>query len=319
VRFVAVVDGERLESQEFPVQPQGGVRMLLVATDKAADSSKAAAPATPPAPAVSGSVVLGGESRIIVEPGEEAVSVYYVLDIVNGAAAPVNPEKPFVFTLPEAAVGTTVVQGSSPLASNKGREVTVAGPFPPGTTAIQVAAEYPVGNGTIDLAQTFPAPMQQLVVIAKRAGDMKLASPQFERSEESVIEGTPVLLGIGKDVAAGQPFALTISGLPHHSAAPRTIALTLAAVIVLIGVWAAAKPGDEVDRPAERKKLIARREKLFQDLVRLEHDHRRGRIDAPRYAARREELLESLEHVYGALEEDDAGPGPAAGRAGVAA
>ena len=34
VKAVAVVDGERLESQEFPAPAQGGIRLMLVATDK---------------------------------------------------------------------------------------------------------------------------------------------------------------------------------------------------------------------------------------------------------------------------------------------
>jgi len=316
VKFSTVVDGERLESQEFAVQPRGGARLLLVATDPNAAKDRAAEAS---APAVSGNVVIGGESRIIVEPGDATVSVFYVLDIVNSAASPVNPERPFVFTLPAAAVGTTVIQGSSPLASSKGRDVMVAGPFPPGTTAIQVAAEYPVAGGTVPIVQQFPAAMQQVVVIAKKAGSLSLVSPQFERTEESVIEGTAVVLGIGKDLAAGQPFTLTITGLPYHSSAPRNIALGLAAVIIVLGAWAAARStGSSGDRSAERKQLITRREKLFQDLVRLEQDHRRGRFNDGRYSARREELLAALENIYGALDEDGTGPDPAT-RAGVAA
>jgi hypothetical protein len=315
VKFSTVVNGERLESQEFPIQPRGGVRMLLVATDP--NAARESAQAT--APAVPGEVVIGGESRIIVEPNEETVSIFYVLDIVNRGSAPVNPSKPFLFTLPPDAIGTTVIQGSSPLASSKGRDVTVAGPFPPGTTAIQVAAEYPVGSGTVQIAQTFPATFQQVIVIAKKAGSLQLASPQFERTQETVIENTSVVLGLGRELSAGQTFAMTITGLPHHSATPRIVTLTIAGLIAIIGVWAVMRPGDQSpERSTERKRLIARREKLFQDLVRLEQDHRRGKIDGPRYTARREELLQGLEHVYGALDEDDTGPEPA-NRAGVAA
>jgi hypothetical protein len=69
---------------------------------------------------------------------------------------------------------------------------------------------------------------------------------------------------------------------------------------------------------SERKRLIARREKLFQDLVRLENDQRRGRVDGRRFAARREELVTSLEQVYSALDSDETGPEPT-GRAGLAA
>jgi len=316
VKFSTVVDGERLESQEFAVQPRGGVRLLLVATDPAAAKEQAAAPS---APASRGTVVIGGESRIIVEPGDGTVTVFYVFDIVNGAASPVNPDRPFTFTLPAAAVGTTVIQGSSPRASSKGREVTVAGPFDPGTTPIQVAAEYPVdGGGEVQLAQAFPATVQQLVVIAKKAGALTLVSPQFERSEESVIEGTAVVLGIGKELPAGQTFTMTMKGLPYHSSLPRNITLTLATIIVALGIWAAARSSEPSGHSAERKQLIARREKLFQELVRLEHDHRRSRINQARYSGRREELLAALENVYGALDEDGMGPDPVT-RAGVAA
>jgi hypothetical protein len=64
--------------------------------------------------------------------------------------------------------------------------------------------------------------------------------------------------------------------------------------------------------------MIARREKLFNELARLDQDRRGGRADGRRYAARREELMVSLEQIYGALESHDTGPEPA-GRAGVAA
>ena len=195
------------------MQSPGGVRLLLVATDAAGAAAQAAASA----PAVTGPVVIAGESRIVIEPGDETVSVFYVLDIVNSAATPVNPETPFVFTLPAAATGTTVIQGSSPLASSKGRQVTIAGPFPPGTTAVQVAAEYPVGTGNVSIAQAFPAALQELVVIAKKEGDMAITSPSIERQQETAAEGTRVIIGTGRTIPAGQALALTVSGLPHHS------------------------------------------------------------------------------------------------------
>jgi hypothetical protein len=84
-------------------------------------------------------------------------------------------------------------------------------------------------------------------------------------------------------------------------------------------VWVVTRSVDDPSsRAAERKRLIGRREKLFADLVRLENDHRAGRTDARRYAARREEIVAALEHVYGALDSHDTGPEPA-GRAGLAA
>lgn len=314
VTFSTVVDGKRLDSQPFNVQPKGGVRMLLVATD----SKAAAAPAAPATPAVAGAVTIGGESRIVIEPADGTMSVYYILDIVNPASSPVNPDRPFTFTLPSDATNTTVIQGSSPLASNKGRDVTVSGPFPPGTTAIQVAAEFAVTSGTVQFTQVFPADMPQPIVLVKREGAMSLTSPQLDRVQDTVTEGTPVLIGAGAALTAGTPLSITLDGLPHHSAVPRNITLALAGIIILIGVWASTRPGEAgADRLTERKRLVGRREKLLQDLVRLEQDHRRGRADGVRYAARREELVRALEHIYGALEEDT-NPEPT-GKAGVAA
>ena len=311
ISFAATVDGERLESQQFQMPAQGGVRMLLVAADQAQAAAATAA-------AVPGEVTIAGESRIIIEPSDENVSVYYIFDIVNGGQAPVNPSRPFVLTLPPAAVGTAVMDGSSPLASARGREVTIKGPFPPGPTQVQIAAQYPVGSGTVEITQPLPAAMQDFVVIAKKEGAMQLSSPQFERQQETVTEGTPVIIASGKGVPAGQSFAITISGLPHHSGIPRTLALVSAGIILLVGAWAASRAVSPEDRAAERKTLMARREKLFQDLVRLEHDRKRGKVPAAKYDARREELVQSLEHVYGALEEEGEGPGPAT-KTGVAA
>lgn len=315
VTFSTVVDGKRLDSQLFNVQPQGGVRMLLVA----ADSGGAKAPAAPSAPAVTGPVTIAGESRIVIEPAEGTLSVYYILDIVNASSSPVNPEQPFVFTMPTDATNTTVITGSSPLASNKGRVVTVAGPFPPGTTAIQVAAEFAVTSGSVSFSQVFPANIPEPIVLAKKEGALSMTSPQLDRVQDTFTEGTAVIIGAGAALNAGTPLSITLTGLPHHSAVPRNISLVLASVIIIIGLWAATRPGAAgADRLTERKRLISRREKMLQDLVRLEQDHRRGKVDAARYRTRREELVQVLEHIYGALDEDGVGPEPT-GKAGVAA
>src|SRR5437868_5760766 len=82
---------------------RGGIRLMLVATDKSA-----AAASKPTAAPVAGQVVLSGQSRIIIEPGDEAVQLFYLLDIVNNASAPVNPSTPFAFVMPSGAVGTSL-------------------------------------------------------------------------------------------------------------------------------------------------------------------------------------------------------------------
>jgi hypothetical protein len=293
VKATVDVDGEHLESQEFPFPAKGGIRLMLVATDKTAAAK----------PAVAGQVRIGGQSRIVMQPTEEAMQLFYLLMISNGQSAPVDPQPPFVFDMPSGATGTSVLEGSSPLASVNGARVTVTGPFPPGQTFVQVACEIPVTSGTLDLVQRFPSALDELAVVVKKVGDTKLTSPLLKAQQEMPADGEVYIAATGPAVPAGQPIALTVSGLPHHSAVPEWTALMMALAIIGVGAWAATRHQDET---AERTRLVARREKLLNDLVRLETDRRSGRIDPSRYATRRAELVALLESVYGALDDDTA-------------
>lgn len=313
VKAVTTVDGERLESQEFPAPAQGGVRLLLVATDKEKEAQRAAEAA---APASEGVVVLAGETRLVVEPDEENARVYYLLDIVNNARVRVNPKTPFHFDLPTGAAGATLMEGPTDQVTITGTRVRIQGPFAPGATFVQIGFILPQSGGTIAMEQTFPANLEQLGVIVKKVGEAKLDSPQLSRQQEMPAGGETYIAAAGGLVPSGAPIILNVTGLPHQSQAPRYVALGLAAAVILLGL---AFGGRTTSSPEhDRRQLIARREKLFQDLVRLEHDHRRGRGETVRYTARREELLAQLENVYGALEADSAPPDPA-GRSGVAA
>src|SRR5262249_33661666 len=191
-------------------------------------------------------------------------------------------------------------------------QVRVEGPFAPGGTPVQVACEIPALSGSLELSQTFPADLEQLAVVAKKLGAMRLASPQIANQRDMTAQGETFIAATGGPVRAGQPIVLSIDDLPHHNAAPRWIALCLASAIIGAGVWAAGRRDDQTRHAAERKRLIGRREKLFGELVRLERQRRNGAGNDTGVAARREELITALEHVYGALDTDDAAPPPAA-------
>ena len=312
LKAVAVVDGERLESQEFPAPAQGGIRLLLVATDR----SK---PQTAPSAAVAGPVVLGNQSRIVFQPGDEAVRVDYMLHIVNGGAAPVNPPAAFVFDLPGEAVGQALMEGSAPQATVTGKRVRVDPPFQPGTTFVHLAYELPAASGSITMTQHLPATMEELAVVVRKVGDTKLSSSQLTMQQDMAVESDVFIAAAGGSIAPGQPIVLSVGNVPHHSRAPRWTALSLALGIVVVGVWISWRSEDAQEEwAAERKRLIARREKLFVDLVRLEAEHRNGKTTALKYGQRREEIVAQLEQIYGALDRDDTNPGPA-DRPGLAA
>jgi hypothetical protein len=303
VKATAEVDGEHLESQEFPAPTRGGIRLMLVATDPNKKGSAAT-----PENAVSGAVVVGSQSRFVLQPREEGVDVFYLLDISNTQSVPVNPPTPFAFDMPDGATGTTIMDGSSPQASAKGTRVTVAGPFAPGHTFVQVAASMPADDGSIQIAQRLPANLEELAVIVKKVGDTTLKSPQLKEQREMPAQGEMFIAGTGGAVAAGRPIELIVDGVPHHSQAPRRVALLLATIVVLAGAWYATRsPAESTMQAVERKRLFARREKLLGELARLEKDRRSGRTDDRRSATRREELVSSLEQVYSALDTEEAG------------
>jgi hypothetical protein len=95
VRAVAEVDGERLESQAFHVPTAGGVRVLLVA-----GVGVGAAPGEIPGAveAEPGTVIFGGDSRIIIEFDDDNLEVFYLLEVVNAEDQPVGLSSPWFWT-----------------------------------------------------------------------------------------------------------------------------------------------------------------------------------------------------------------------------
>lgn len=291
VKTIATVDGERLESQEFPWPGEGGIRVMLVATPK---GGGAPPPVFQPQP---GNVVLGDQTRVIIDQADDALQVYYILDIQNTARAPVNPPSAVVINMPSGALSASVLSGA-PQAVALGDHVSITGPFASGQTDVQLAFQLPISSGDVTFEQTLPLAVPGLAVLMKKVGDISLSSPQLPNVQERVFEGERYILAQGPALAAGATLAVTVSGLPHHSAWPRRIALTLAIVMLGGGFWAAGRRSSPAADAARVKQLSARREKIFSELIRLEQQRRAGSIDPARLAERRPALVAQLERVY---------------------
>ncbi len=306
VRAVAEIDGQRLESQTFPSPAQGGVRMMLVASEVTGTSETSAGSAGPaPLPAARpGTVTFGGDSRFVLELGEDNLEVYYLLDIVNPGRAAVTTETPVVLDLPAAASGVAVLQGSTPQARLDGLRLEVIGPFEPGQTHLELAYFLPYGSGDVTIVQPLPVALSQVSVVAQRPEGMQLESAQITARRDANTRGRDYIVANGPALEAGATLRLDVSGLPHHSLVPRTIALVAAFSVLAVGFWVAFSPAGDPDAPRVQK-LESRRERLFTALLRIEEEHREGHLDESRYAARRQELMAQLERVYRAI--DDSG------------
>ena len=263
---------------------------MLVATPKGGDVPP---PVFQPQP---GNVVFGDQTRVIIDHTEAVLQVYYILDIRNSARAPVNPPSAVVVNMPSGAASATVLKGA-PQAVALGDHVSITGPFASGQTEVQIAFQMPVSSADVTFEQTFP-----LAVPGTRRADeedwrhLQCPSPQLPNVQERVFERERYILAQGPTLPAGAALAMTVSGLPHHSAWPRRIALTLTIMMVGAGLLAArrrraaAKPRGSSSSAENGKRL--------KELVRLEQQRRSGTIDAEKYAERRPALMTQLERMY---------------------
>ena len=337
VHAVALVDGQRMESQPFEMPAKGGMRTILVATSPA--SPTAAGPAPPdsaassptaggqpqrssataavPQPAGSGSSLsIGGNSRVATEFSDDVLQMFYLLEIVTRGNTAVTPASALIFDMPTGAEGTTVLEGSTKNATAKGTRVTVSGPFAPGVTPLQIAFRLDsLGSGTT-ITSRFPLPMDAVSLAVQKIGSMTVSSPQLQRLQDTPIDASLFAMGIGPRLAAGAPLTVRLDALPYKSRTPVYVAVALAAAIVGAALWFIAFPGQFDAVGARRRALQERREKGLAALASLEAEHRAGRIDEAHYTARRAALVAQLERVYGEL---DLEGGTTPGGQGVAA
>ena len=315
VRAETTVNGEQLVSEPLTVPGSGGVRVILVAGIKeAATRTQQQAAAEAAAPPVKGVVALGPNSRVAIEFQDDALQMFYILDIVNSARARVDIGGPLILDLPEGAGGATVLEGSSPSATVSGDRLTVTGPFAAGATSVQVAFRLAHSGPNLEVQQTWPVALEQLTVAAEKVGALSIASAQFSTvGEIKTSDGTPFLLASGAAMPAGSTLTIQISNLPAHSQMPRQIALALVAAILGVGAWLsfAARSGG-----TPRTRLVGRRDELLSELAAIERRLRRGE-SSTRDVTRRPGLLAELEEIYGEL--DEAHPGPRGGGEDVAA
>ena len=318
VRATATVDGEALTSESFMVPASGGLRVILVAGIKEAAARKAQeAAAAAAAPPVKGTVVLGPNSRVLMEFQDDLLRVFYVLDIVNNARARVDIGGPLIIRLPEGAAGAATLEGSSPNATVAGEVVTVTGPFAAGVTPVQIGFQLPYTRSDITVQQTWPVALEQLNVAIEKIGDVSIASPQFATVGDVMAPetGTPFLLASGAAMPAGSTLTMQLTNLPAHSRTPVYSALVIAGLVIAGGLFVAFRGGSRPKDAVER--LVQRRERLLGELAGIEEKRRRRGALTPADDIRQKRLLAELEQIYGELDQVD--PGPQGGGKDVAA
>ncbi len=317
-RAVVTVDGERLESQPFVVPSTGGLRVILaagVAGGKGATGAAGAggagaagaggnASAGAPAAqrqaqaqaAVPGDVLLGSQSRFVIELAEGSIEVYGLLNLGNTRATPIMPSQPVVFQAPDNARNMSVLEGSTGQAKADGNRVTVTGPFAPGETPLQIAYRIPYDGDTLEFAQTLPLTMRQSTVIVRKLGNVRVEMPGVRGQREARFENRTYIVVSGDRVDADHQLNIRLRGLPHRAAWPRYTALLLALVITLAGVWLAVQPDRGAQDDTDARALRVRRAGLFDQLVAVERRFQSHPDDAD-LRAKRESLVSEIEDL----------------------
>ena len=316
-RAEATVDGEAMTSQPFRVPTNGGLRVILVAgIAKAAERKKLEEAAAAAGPAVKGVVVFGSNTRVLMQFREDTLEIYYVLEILNTARSRVDIGEPLVINFPRGAQGATALEGSSPAAEVSPDRVVIKGPFASGTTLVQVAFRMPYDSSVLTLEQAWPAALQQVTVGAEKVNNLSISSPQFTSTNDVTAEAGDVFaLGRGPGLPAGSKTVVTLSNLPVTSQLPRYVALGLAGVLLVSGVWLSI--GRRKGHDDARQALVKRRDTLLSQLEQLESKRRANTVDPQGYSTRRHRIFTELERIYGEL--DEVGAGPEGGGEGIAA
>ena len=293
------VDGETVRSQPIQVPPSGGMRTILAVGLGGAAATPGAPPAAPAptTPATPGTVVLGPQSRHIVDFNNEMLEVLHVFEFANAADSPVSVPQPITIAMPADAEQVTLLDGSASTARVFQQSLVVAGPFAPGRTMAQVVYRLPISGARREIALTLPVASMATNVIVRRLGETHLVEPTLPQSREAEAEGRKYFTGTGPGLPAGGTLRIVVDGMPHHPRWPRYTALGVAAAIAIVGLWVLFRV--PVDAAARLKALEAQRSALLTRLQRLE---REGEPGTGELRDERDGLLRDLEGIYALID-----------------
>jgi hypothetical protein len=165
----------------------------------------------------------------------------------------------------------------------------------------------PIKTGRLTIEQKLPIALQQFSVMAQKVGTLQLQSPQMAEQRDMPLQDQTFIVGKGPGLKAGDTITLAFSGLPHAPNWPRNLAVGLALLILAGGVWGSLRTGAPAAAHVERRRrLEAKRDRLFTELASLEEQSREHAIEPERYASRRRELFSALERVYAEMDEEAA-------------
>jgi hypothetical protein len=292
--YVAVTEhqGLRLSTEPFRMPDDSGMRGQILALRRTSDPSV---------------LQLDPRSKVIVDLREEALAVMIGLFFRNVSQEIFDPgEQGLIIPMPEGAVNAQEIEGGEPLEIVPGKGIRIRSIIPPDSAASYIStARYGYilptdGARSFTVNQPMPIAMPDPFILVPEKTGLGLEGQGLKPQQDDVDgTGDKVKVFSTNPVAAGGTLALTVTNIPARSRTGRTVALGLCALLVAgalagIGLRRGRQPAAA---GTGRDDLIARRERLFGELVELDRERKAGG-DSGRLGDRRKQLIAELETVY---------------------
>jgi hypothetical protein len=232
--------------------------------------------------------------------------------IGNGTGAPFDPGPDgLVIPLPEGFIGASVrEQDATRIKVDKDVGFVWRSAFPPGQRSFVGSFAVPVDDGRADISMPMPYGAIDSQISFLALSGMQVRSRQGNPPRLRELDGGAkfnVLSGLA--IQAGDRLEVSVEGLPQPPAwqavAEAAVGIFVLAMIALgvVGVFAGRWRGGGAASAdvADLQGLVLRRERLYERLVRLEKQHRGGRVPDDRFARERAALTDELAQVIGEI------------------
>ena len=301
--YAVVIDwkGLRLNTVPFGMPESGGARAEIRALARTADPA---------------AITIGAGGRIVVQLRDDNLQILEFLPLENTSDKMFDPGPgAFEIPLPSGFVGAQAQDNERKVDVRQNHGVAVHGPIVPRRSQL-IASDserkanevvfgfvLPYHGDTHDFSQPAPNGIGALTLITdQKATGLTVSGPGVGPREERVLGGHKYWVMSLPAVPAGGAVKFTLTGLPSTDASGRwfagavSLALVFGACVFGRRPGAGGKRGGGPTVAEERKRLIAKRETLFVELVALE---RAARVtDKPVPVDQRRQLVTRLEEVY---------------------
>jgi hypothetical protein len=255
---------------------------------------------------------LSVRSWIVVETVKDGLRFEVILHVTNQSPEPVPPES-LKLILPEETQRFSAPSGDArPLLERRGSQVVFTAPVPPGLSQASFFAELPVGGrGEVGFRLGLMPSTEEVQIGFLGPRTATLEAVGFPRLRPSRLPNGLPIVATGRTYSVGsRPVTLeaVVSGLPERGSLP---GLGLALGLLLVGLATARRAtrgtGTTSTSKQQEAELVAARERLLDEVCRVERAREAGRIGPDTARSTREELVLALLRIERCI---DAARGP---------